>query len=123
MLLAAHKYNVSELISICLNYLENNLTQQNAVEVMTKSYLISKDLFHAARKFVQSCQNDGKTVEIEVLEELKTINPTLALEIVSHAFFYGQKWEKLFHRLFFGYFTCTGVLNLVCDDMLSGCYV
>ena len=91
LLLAAHKYNVSELISICLNYLKANLNEQNAVEVMTKSYLINKDLFYAARKCVQGCQNNGKTVDIEALEELKKINPTLAWEIVCHAFFYGQK--------------------------------
>ena len=41
-----------ELIEICRNHFEANLTQQNAVEVITKSYLFNKDFFEAARKFV-----------------------------------------------------------------------
>ena len=60
-------------------------------EVMTKSYLINKDLFEAGRKFVQDCQKDGKTMNTGALEELREVNPTLAWEILHKAFFYGQK--------------------------------
>jgi len=91
LLSAADKYIVVELIEICLNHLKANLTEQSAVEVMTKSYLINKDLFDMARKFVQDCQNDGKPVKTEALEELKKINLPLACEILSKAFFYELK--------------------------------
>ena len=80
-----------ELIEVCLNHLKANLTEQNAVEVMIKSYLINKNLFDIAREFVQDCQNDGKLVEIEALEELKEINLPLAFKILSKAFFHGLK--------------------------------
>ena len=58
---------------------------------MTKSYLINKDLFEAGRKFVQDCQKDGKTVKTGALEELREVNPTLALKIFHKVIFYGQK--------------------------------
>merc|ERR1712008_507604 len=35
---------------------------------------------------------------------------------------FSPKLMTLNPRLFCGYFTCTGVLNLVCDGMLSGCH-
>ena len=91
LLSAAHKYIAVELIEICLNHLKANLTEQNAVEVMIKSYLINKNLFDIAREFVQDCLNDGKPVEIGALEELKEINLPLAWEILSKAFFHGLK--------------------------------
>ena len=91
LLSAAHKYIAVELIEICLNHLKANLTEQNAVEVMIKSYLINKNLFDIAREFVQDCQNDGRIVEIGALEELKEVNPTLALDVLSKTFLYGQK--------------------------------
>ena len=91
LLSAAHKYIAVELIEVCLNHMKANLTEQNAVEVMIKSYLINKNLFDIAREFVQDCQNDGKLVEMGALEELKEINLPLACEILSKAFFHGLK--------------------------------
>ena len=74
-----------------MNHLKTNLTEVNAVEVMIKSYMIiQKDLFDAARKFVQFCKNSGKPVEMEALEELKETNPTLALKMLSQAMFHTE---------------------------------
>jgi hypothetical protein len=90
-LLAADKYNIPDLVKICVNHLKTNLTEVNAVEVMTKSYMINqKDLFDAARKFVQFCKNSGKPVEMEALEEVKETNPTLALKMLSQAMFHTE---------------------------------
>ena len=50
-----------------------------------------KELFDAARKFVQFCKNSGKPVEMEALEELKETNPTLALKMLSEAMFHFEK--------------------------------
>ena len=89
LLLAADKYNIPDLIRICANHLKTNLTEGNAVEIMTKSYMINqKDLFDAAQKFVQFCKNTGKVVDMEALEELKEKNPTLALKMLSQAMFH-----------------------------------
>ena len=56
---------------------------------MSKSFMINqKELFDAARKFVQFCKNSGKSVEMEALEELKETNPTLALKMLSEAMFH-----------------------------------
>ena len=56
---------------------------------MTKSYMINqKDLFDAARKFLQFCKNSGKVVDMEALEELKETNPTLALKMLSQSMFH-----------------------------------
>ena len=56
---------------------------------MTKSYMINqKDLFDAARNFLQFCKNSGKVVDMEALEELKETNPTLALKMLSQAMFH-----------------------------------
>ena len=58
LLLAADKYNIPDLVKICMNHLKTNLTEVNAVDIMSKSYMINqKDLFDAARKFVQFCKN------------------------------------------------------------------
>ena len=59
------------------------------MEIMTKSYMINqKDLFDAARNFLQFCKNSGKVVDMEALEELKETNPTLALKMLSQAMFH-----------------------------------
>ena len=50
-----------------------------------------KELFDAARKFVQFCKNSGKSVEMEALEELKETNPTLALKMLSEAMFHIER--------------------------------
>ena len=91
LLLAADKYNIPDLVKICVNHLKTNLTEVNAVDIMAKSYMINqKELFDAARKFVQFCKNSGKPVEMEALEELKETNPTLALKMLSQAMFHTE---------------------------------
>ena len=92
LLLAADKYNIRDLVDICVYHLSANLTEENAVEIMTKSHMINqKKLFDAARKFVQNCKNDGKSVNTEALDDVKKMNPKLAWEMMSDAMFHVQK--------------------------------
>ena len=89
LLLAADKYNIPDLVRICVNHLKTNLTEGNAVEIMIKSYMINqKDLFDAAQKFVQVCKSSGKVVKMDALEEM---NPNLALKMLRQAMFHTEK--------------------------------
>ena len=71
---------------------------------MSKSFMINqKELFDAARKFVQFCKNSGKSVEMEALEELKETNPTLALKMLSQAMFHTETTpSRARHRIILG---------------------
>ena len=90
--MAADKYNIRDLVDICVYYLSSNLTEENAVEIMTKSYMINqKKLFDTARKFVQNCKNNGKFVNTGALDDVKKMNPKLAWEMMSDAMFHVQK--------------------------------
>ena len=51
------KNSISELIEICLNHFEANLTLQNAVEVITKSYIAE---FQAKKKKKRRKKGFGK---------------------------------------------------------------
>merc|ERR1719237_86524 len=51
LLLAADKYNIPDLVKICVNHLKTNLTEVNAVDIMAKSYMINIDLLLAADKY------------------------------------------------------------------------
>ena len=90
--MAADKYNIRDLVDICVYHLSANLTEENAVEIMTKSHMINqKKLFDASRKFVQNCKNYGKSVNTGALDDVKKMNLQLAWEIMSDAMFHAQK--------------------------------
>ena len=94
LLLAADKYNIPDLTAICVNHLKANLSKDNVVEIMKKSYMINQhDLFDVARKFVQNCKNNGEVVEMRAFDEMKKIHPNLALEMLSEATFQTHEME------------------------------
>ena len=94
LLLAADKYNIPDLTAICVNYLKENLSKDNVVDIMKKSYMINQhDLFDVARKFVQNCKNNGEVVEMGAFDEMKKIHPNLALEMLTEALFQTHEME------------------------------
>ena len=94
LLLAADKYNIHDLTAICKNHLKTNLSKDNVVEIMKKSYMINQhDLFDVARKFVQNCKNNGEVVEMGAFDEMKKIHPNLALEMLTKALFQTPEME------------------------------
>ena len=50
-----------------------------------------KKLFDTARKFVQNCKNNGKSVNTGALDDVKKTNLKLAWEMMSDAMFHVQK--------------------------------
>ena len=94
LLLAADKYNIPDLTDICVNHLKTNLSKDNVVEIMKKSYMINQiELFDVARKFVQNCKDNGEVVEMGAFDEMKKIHPNLALEMLSEATFQTHEME------------------------------
>ena len=94
LLLAADKYNIPDLTAICVNYLKENVSKDNVVDIMKKSYMINQhDLFDVARKFVQNCKNNGEVVEMGAFDEMKKIHPNLALEMLTEALFQTHEME------------------------------
>ena len=66
-----------------------NLTDDNAVDIMAASYEINQmALFNAASKFLFKLRLAGKTFETRAWDELKTKNPTIALEMLNEAMFH-----------------------------------
>merc|ERR550534_2635734 len=64
LLSAAEKYLVPDLVKICTEYLTDNLTEDNVVDIMVASYEINqKALFHAASTFLSKLRVAGKTFE------------------------------------------------------------
>ena len=52
LLIAADKFNVSDLVAICVNYLTANLNENNVVDAMVASYLTNQnELFKDAFVF------------------------------------------------------------------------
>ena len=60
---AADKYNISALYKFCVCYFKNNLTEENALEVMNSAYLKNEhELFEKACKFVFKNRPFGEKV-------------------------------------------------------------
>ena len=82
LLRAAHKYNVLELMEVCTDYLKNNLSFENATDVLVSAHLTDKkDLFEIASDFIN--ENKGKVVKTIAWEEFKKTNSTMAIDIIS----------------------------------------
>ena len=80
LLVVADKYNVSALVKLCVNYLENNLTEFNAVDVMNSAYLTNKkELFGKACKYVFN----HKLIGDEDWQGMKKNNPSYAIEVLE----------------------------------------
>jgi speckle-type POZ protein len=80
LLILAEKYNIRGLINYCVKYLEENLSLENALDVLVSSHLTNqKRLFDAATKF--AIENKGLLVKTESWKELLETNPKLANKI------------------------------------------
>ena len=80
LLRLAEKYNIITLVDFCSKYLEENLSLENALDVLITSHLThQKSLFNAATNFVH--ENKGQLVQTDSWKELMEGNPKLANEI------------------------------------------
>ena len=80
LMVVADKYNVTALSKFCVNYFERNLTETNAVDVMSSAYLTNKkELFGEACKFVFN----HKLIGDETWQDMKKNNPSYAFEVLE----------------------------------------
>ena len=80
LLILAEKYNIRGLMNYCVKYFEENLSLENALDVLVSSHLTNKKrLFDAATKFAY--ENKGLLVKTESWKELLETNPKLANKI------------------------------------------
>ena len=95
LLLAADKYNIPDLVAICVNHLKANLSKDNVIEIMTKSYKINQnDLFEESQEFVRHCKKNGKVMEMKALDEMKETYPNLAFEMLTKAMFQTNETDE-----------------------------
>ena len=88
LLVAANKYDVSDLVNYCVKFLGDNLSTNNAVDVMTSAFLTDKEeLFELAYKFIFKLRNDNKMVETEAWKKFQEEKPVLALKMLNKAVF------------------------------------
>jgi len=88
LLIAADKFNVSDLVAICVNYLTANLNENNVVDAMVASYLTNqKKLFEDAYIFLFKCRIKDKEFKTEAWEEMKKKTPNLASDMMAEAMF------------------------------------
>ena len=88
LLFAAEKYEILDLVNVCIKYLTDNLTEENAANAMIKSYMFDqKVLFRRACKFIFENQLKDKIVKTDDWKAMKEKDPALALEIMEEAMF------------------------------------
>ena len=81
LLRLAEKYNVKSLVEYCVNHLEENLSLENALDVLVASHLTNqKYLFDATSNFVYA--NKENLVKTESWREIMEANPKLANDVV-----------------------------------------
>ena len=81
LLRLAEKYNVKSLVEYCVEHLEENLSLENALDVLVASHLTNqKSLFDATSNFVYA--NKENLVKTESWKEIMEVNPKLANDVV-----------------------------------------
>ena len=87
LLVAANKYDISDLVNICVTFLGDNLSEENVMDVMTAAFLTDQEeLFELACKFVFKIRTDNQiVVETEAWKELQEEKPILALKMLNKA--------------------------------------
>merc|ERR1739848_71389 len=81
LLRLADKYNVTSLVDFCVEHLEENLSLENALDVLVTSHRMNqKDLFDAATNFF--CENRRYLVKTDTWNELMETDPRLVNAIV-----------------------------------------
>ena len=80
LLHAAEKYNIPELLEVCTDYLKQNLSFENALDVLVSAHLTNqKALFNAASDFTYKKRD--KVVKTTAWEEFQRTNMTVAANI------------------------------------------
>ena len=88
LLLAAEKYDIPDLVKMCVDLMAANMNDTNVVNIMTSSFLTNKkELFKMACKFVFKQSGDGRRVEIDAWKEFKEKDPVLANKMLEEAMF------------------------------------
>merc|ERR1711874_307091 len=82
LLILAERYNVRPLTALCVEYLGENLSVENALDVLVSANLTNKKvLFDAAADFV--LKNRGNLVETDAWNKLSENDPILFKKIVK----------------------------------------
>ena len=81
LLRISEKYNIKSLMDFCSKHLEENLSLENALDVLVSSHLLpnQKGLFDAATNFV--CENRGYLVKTDSWKELMKTDQKLANDV------------------------------------------
>ena len=89
LLVAANKYDISDLVNYCVEFLGDTLSGNNAVDVMTSAFLTDQEvLFESAYKFIFfKLRNDNQMVETEAWKKFQEEKPVLALKMLNKAVF------------------------------------
>ena len=81
LLILADKYNVRGLMNYCVKYFEENLSLENALDVLVSAELTGqKSLFDAAIQF--AIENRERLIKTESWKELLETNPKIANKIL-----------------------------------------
>ena len=85
LLRAGDEYEVVGLLDICTQYLESNLSFENALDVLVAAELTNqKALFDSATKFV--CKNPGKMNKTGAYKEMLEKDPKFIAIVMSKIF-------------------------------------
>ena len=88
VLVAAEKYDIPDLVNMCIDFMAGSMNDTNVVNIMTSSFLTNKkELFKMACKFVFKRSGDGQRVEIDAWKEFKEKDPVLANKMLEEAMF------------------------------------
>ena len=81
LLILAERYNVRPLTAVCVEYLGENLSVENALDVLVSANLTNKKaLFDVATQFV--FENRGNLVKTDAWKELSENDPILIGKIM-----------------------------------------
>ena len=89
LLVAANKYDISNLVNFCVKFLGDYLSEENVVDVMTAAFLTDQEeLFELACKFIFKIRIDNQNVvETEAWKKLQEEKPILAFKMLNKALF------------------------------------
>ena len=89
LLVAANKYDISDLVNFCVKFLGDYLSEENVVDVMTAAFLTDQEeLFELACKFIFKIRIDNQNVvETEAWKKLQEEKPILAFKMLNKALF------------------------------------
>ena len=82
LLRLAHKYNIADLTSFCVDYLMDNISLDNALDVLITAHLTNQDsLFDVTANFIWAKR--GNLVTTEWWKELSEKNPRLVAKLTN----------------------------------------